>query len=140
MKRIFLIACVKKKQAIPAKARELYTSPLFRLSLCYAEKQHPDAIYILSAKHGLVELNQILEPYEQTIIGKNKQVLQAWGEKVKGQLEKKANLQKDQFVFLAGEKYQQALRPYILNYENPLQGLGLGKRLKFLKGQISNVK
>lgn len=140
MHKIYLIACVKKKQPIAAKARELYISPLFKLSLAYAKKQMPDAIYILSAKYGLVELDQVVEPYEQTLIGKNKQIIKEWGEKVKSQLEKKANLREDQFVFLAGEKYQQALHPHISNDENPLKGLGLGKRLKFLKEQISNVE
>lgn len=38
----------------------LYTSPLFTYALAYAEALHPDAIYILSAKHGLVGLDEVI--------------------------------------------------------------------------------
>ena len=48
LKRIVLISCVSKKLPHPARAKDLYVSPLFRLNLQYARKLQPDAIYILS--------------------------------------------------------------------------------------------
>ena len=57
-KTIVLIPCVSKKLNYGAKAKDLYISPLFKYSLAYARKLNPDMIYILSAKHRLVDLNE----------------------------------------------------------------------------------
>ena len=42
-------------------------STLFKLNLKYANSLSPDDIYILSAKHGLLDLEQEIEPYELTL-------------------------------------------------------------------------
>ena len=57
MRKIVLISCVSKKLVHAAKVRDIYVSPLFRLNLAYAESLKPDAIYVLSAKHGLLPLD-----------------------------------------------------------------------------------
>jgi len=62
-----LISCVSKKLDRKAKARELYVSPLFRLNLKYALSLRPDKIFILSAKYGLIGLNDEIEPYDITL-------------------------------------------------------------------------
>lgn len=67
MKKIVLISCSSKKQNIKTTARNLYCSPLFKLSLEYAEKLNPDEIFILSAEHHLVNLDTIIEPYDTTL-------------------------------------------------------------------------
>jgi hypothetical protein len=64
---IILISCVKKKLPHRAKAQDLYISTLFRLNLDYARSLKPDAIYILSAKYGLVSLDQAIDPYDITL-------------------------------------------------------------------------
>lgn len=69
-KRIALISCVSQKLSQHAKPKELYVSTLFKLNLKYAEKLEPDEIFILSAKHGLLSLDQQIEPYEQTLNNK----------------------------------------------------------------------
>jgi len=53
MKKIVLISCVKRKLPHRVPAKDLYISQLFKLSFAYAQRLRPDAIYILSAKHGL---------------------------------------------------------------------------------------
>lgn len=67
MKTIVLIGCGKSKVDYRTRADELYTGALFRLSLKYAHTLAPDAIYILSALHGLVELDKELDPYNKTL-------------------------------------------------------------------------
>ena len=67
MRKIVLISCVSKKLVHAAKVRDIYVSPLFRLNLAYAESLKPDAIYVLSAKHGLLPLDDQIEPYELTL-------------------------------------------------------------------------
>lgn len=49
---------------------DLYTGSLFRAGLRWAlSVAHEDQVLILSAKHGLVRLRTVLEPYEQFMGG-----------------------------------------------------------------------
>jgi hypothetical protein len=124
---------VSKKLGKPAKARDLYISPFFRFNLAYAESLKPDAIYILSAKHGLVPLNKKLAPYNETLNTKKVVAIKAWAKKVLAQLGRVADLGHDEFIFLAGERYRQFLLPNMKHTRVPLKGLGLGRQLQFLK-------
>lgn len=66
--KVELISCSKSKRSYKCKASELYSpSKLFSLSYQYA-KTFADKIYILSAKYGLVEENEIIEPYEKNLM------------------------------------------------------------------------
>lgn len=65
MKKFVIIPCGGAKLEEPAPARELYTGSMFRDQLNTAlTMTTPDQIRILSAKHGLLELDQIVEPYD----------------------------------------------------------------------------
>jgi hypothetical protein len=56
---VALISCSKIKRSYPCEARLLYEpSKLFSKSLAYAQTITDD-IYVLSAKHGLVSLNEV---------------------------------------------------------------------------------
>lgn len=128
-----LISCVSKKLDNKAKACELYISPLFKFNLKYAGRLGADRIFILSAKYGLVGLNEEIETYNQTLNNMKNDEIKAWAEKVLQKLNNVADLKKDEFIFLAGERYRKFLVPHIVNYKIPLKGLGIGKQLKFLK-------
>ena len=67
MALIVLISCVSKKQNHSTPAQNLYISPLFKMSLKYAEKLKPDKIFILSAKYHLLPLDKEIEPYDVTL-------------------------------------------------------------------------
>lgn len=136
MKKIVLISCASKKLDHNAKAKDLYISPLFKFNLQYAISLKPDRIFILSAKYGLVGLDQELEPYNLTLNTMKDAVVKVWAEKITTQLEKVANLQTDNFIFLAGVKYRKHLIPSLKHYEVPLSGLGIGKQLQFLKNKL----
>ncbi len=132
MKKIVLISCVSKKLPHLASAQDLYVSPLFRLNLQYARKLQPDAIYILSAKHGLLDLDNDVEPYNLTLNDMATRQVQAWAEQVLEQIKQRADLSRDHFVFLAGLKYRKFLVPRLVSYEVPMQGLTIGRQLQFL--------
>ena len=51
----------RKKKDGPAKAKDMYISPLFKGAYRYAHKLSADKIFILSAKYGLLE--EMDEPY-----------------------------------------------------------------------------
>ena len=132
MKTIVLISCVSKKLTHPAKARDLYVSPLFKKNLAYVQKLKPDAIYILSARYGLVELDQRIEPYDLTLNTMTAQQVKLWADRVLSQLSERADLAKDHFIFLAGQKYRKYILPELASYEIPLEGLPIGKQLQKL--------
>ena len=63
---LYLVACVKTKQSRPAPARDLYISNWFVKARTCVERSG-QSWYILSAKYGLVEPNELIEPYEKTL-------------------------------------------------------------------------
>ncbi len=65
-RRIGLVGCVKSKLDRPAQARDLYISPLFQGRRRCVERTC-DSWFVLSAKHGLVAPDTVLEPYDQTL-------------------------------------------------------------------------
>ncbi len=135
MAKIVLIPCVSKKQSSKAKAKDLYTSPLFKYGLKYALSLSPDKIFILSAKHGLLELEKEIEPYNETLNKMPSKTIKEWADNVLKELNTKTNIKNDEFIILAGEKYRKYLLPSLSKYKLPLQGLGIGKQLQFLKAR-----
>jgi len=147
MQKIVLIACVAKKRPFKSKAKDLYISQLFKYSLAYAYSLNPDKIFILSALHYLLDLETEIEPYNVTLsnipkakIKKGLRVLNReekaiWGEKVVNLLSKHADLQNDQFIFLAGQEYIKPIKPSLTNTDDRLKGMGIGERIRFLKNQ-----
>ncbi|NLD51190.1 MAG: hypothetical protein GX660_28985, partial [Clostridiaceae bacterium] len=142
MSKIVLIACVSQKLNKKAKAKDLYTSQLFKYSLAYAHSLNPDKIFILSALHHLLDLEMEIEPYNVTLsnIPKSKRkeglivLSQAekieWSKKVVKMLSEQTDLQYDQFILLAGQEYIKPIKPYIKNLDDRLHGLRQGERVK----------
>jgi hypothetical protein len=135
MKRIVLISCVSQKLPYKSKAEDLYISPLFKKNLSYDRRFTPDAIYILSAKYGLLDLATEIEPYNLTLNSLNSSEIKEWSKSVLHQLNQVANLHNDHFILLAGKKYRKYLIPYLGSHEVPMEGLSIGKQLHFLSTQ-----
>ncbi len=137
MAKIVFISCVSKKLRHKAKAQDLYISPLFKLNLAYAKKLKPQKIFILSAKHGLLGLGDIVAPYDTTLNKIPDPERRKWGAKVIKQLRGKVDLEKDKFIFLAGGRYRKYLMPHMKHVEIPMIHLGIGKQLAFLKHALN---
>lgn len=149
MKKIVLISCCKTKLKKLAKAKDLYISPTFKLSLQYARKLQPQEIFVLSAKHGLLDLEKRIKPYnwtlsyvspkkrEKNLIVLTKEQKQIWGKKVIKQLSKKSNLKTDKYIILAGQAYIKPIREELgaNKFEEPLKGKSRGERNKLLKSK-----
>lgn len=131
--KIVLISCVSMKNNYPCIAREMYVSPLFKGAYAYAKKLNADKIFILSAKYGLLDEEQLIEPYNETLNTKSDNEIRIWADKVYAELQRKTNVQTDEFVFLAGERYRKHLVAKLANVHIPLAGLGIGKQLAFYK-------
>jgi hypothetical protein len=137
MSRIVLIQCASKKAKVKTKAEDLYISDLFRSSLLYAKRRlHPDHIFILSAKHGLLPLDKEVEPYDLTLKKMNAAKVKEWARTTAKQLSEHADLQGDHFIILAGERYRRYLLPYIPNHDIPMEKLRIGEQLQRLKKEL----
>lgn len=132
MKKIVLIPCAKKKTDHISKAQDLYTSPHFRKNLKYAKSINPDDIFILSAKYGLLNLEDKIGPYNQTLNEMPIKEVREWAYSVVNQLKEVSDLDNDRFIFLTGERYRRFLIPHIKNYEIPMLGLAIGKQGQWL--------
>ena len=140
MKKIVLISCVKKKLSVKIMAKDLYISALFKYKYLYAQTFNPDDIYILSAKHGLLDIEIEIEPYDVTLNNMKTREVKVWSEEVLNQLRRVADLAKDEFIFLTGDKYRKYLESNIINHKNPLEGMRFGVQLKFMKDFLNDQK
>jgi hypothetical protein len=130
---IALISCTKSKLSHACAAKELYSkSNLFRHSYDYAELI-ADKIYVLSAKHGLVDENDVIEPYDETLLNKSAKEKEKWAMDVLKSLTTVSDLSNDQYVILAGKVYYEKLLPGLKNYRIPLEGVSLFGRPGVLK-------
>ena len=67
MNEIAVINCGSRKKSLATPAREMYEDgSLFKKIRDYVESTYPQ-YYILSGKYGLLEPNQIIEPYEDVV-------------------------------------------------------------------------
>jgi hypothetical protein len=135
-----LVACASQKLQRPAPARELYVSQLFKKASAYAGLTC-DRWYILSAKHGLVHPETVLEPYDQRLSGsRTSSVNKEWAARVRKQLtEELDGIGNARLIALAGEQYRTILRDIPWPYEVPLQGLGIGQQLGWLTRKLAEV-
>lgn len=132
--RVVLVACVSKKATEAKRAKDLYVSSLFIKARAYAERQ-ADAWYILSAAHGLLDPEKVVEPYNVALGGSRKTVRTAWANRVASEIWATVP-PKSTLIFLAGANYRSELIPLLCDrykIEIPMRGLGIGQQLKYLK-------
>lgn len=141
---IGLVSCSVQKLARPAPARELYCSPLFRKSLAYAESRC-EHVYVLSAMHHLLDLDKVIEPYDRRL-GTTKREREIWAIITAGALESKHKRADLQLMVLAGADYAGALIGVVCwwwkdgwrsHVHQPLQGMQVGERLRWLNDQLA---
>lgn len=133
---IVFLSCVKSKQNRKCAAKDMYISDLFKKSFEYAKKMRPRKIYILSAKYGLLELDDIIEPYELTLNTMTERQRRAWACKVIKQCKQKNIDFTERAVFLCGNNYRKYLMRNFPKAEAPLKNMGIGKQLQFYKLHI----
>ena len=140
-----LISCTKKKADRRCSARELYSaSPFFRKALSVAEAVS-DKVYVLSAKHGLVDLSERLSPYEKTLSGAPRKIQKDWAEKVYASLKRSRPYREaGTILWFAGMDY----RRYLIEKVRvdgkrsvvPLEGLPQGAQRARLKKLLVMTK
>jgi len=139
MPSICLVACVKSKAPKPSKARELYTSSLFKKTSFVANAKY-DKWFILSAKYGLLSPDDIIAPYEQTLNHMTKEERVQWAKRVYSKLRNILN-EDDEVIFFAGEKYRENLMPLLNKHKViiPMEGMSIGYQLKWLNHKMLEI-
>ena len=139
--RVGLVGCVKSKRAIPAPARDLYTSALFKGRRRYVEASC-DRWFVLSAEHGLVAPDRVLAPYDVTLKGASVGRKREWTTQVIGRLLSELGDFGDRVFevhagadYLAGGLVEQ-LRSRGAAVELPTQGLSMGRQLAFYRDAV----
>ncbi len=137
---LYLVACSYTKQEQAAPAKELYASPLFTMSRRYVERTGAGWA-ILSAKHGVVDPNDVIEPYNSYLAWWSTDERKAWAESLRPALLKRlAFWQATTVVFLAGTLYREHLSGWLydqnIKVEIPMAGLGIGEQLGWLRTQL----
>jgi hypothetical protein len=133
-----LVGCAAQKLDHPARARDLYVSQLFRKASAYAELTC-DRWYVLSAKHGLVHPDTILEPYDVRLdTAKTSLTRRAWTAKVRLQLfVELGGIENVTLIALADEQYRTVLFGSPWPSEVPMKGPGIGQQLGWLAGELA---
>ena len=115
--RVILLGCVKQKRERRAPAKDLYVSALWRGRRAYAEASG-QAWLILSAKHGLLDPDQTVAPYDVALARLDAGGRRRWGERVvRALLGRYGSLSGMTFEVHAGSAYR-------LSITHALGGLG----------------
>ena len=139
---IYLVACVSRKGAKPAPAELLYLSDWFAKASQFA-RIHGDRWFILSAKHGLLAPDTVIAPYDKTLAkGMTRAEREAWAQGVYHEIVDCTSTD-DKLVFLAGQKYREHLIPRLqaqgYTVDVPMEGLGIGEQLAWLKAKLNSA-
>jgi len=142
MPTICLVSCVKTKVAGTVAAKDLYNSALFTKNAQYASAI-ADKWFVLSAKHGLLDPEDVIASYDETLSKASVDVRREWAHKVYQQL-RSLVMPGDSVIFLAGEKYREYLVPLLekipVVVQVPMEGLSIGNQLKWLNQRLEEIR
>lgn len=135
------LSCTKEKSSKRCKAVEMYMpSSLFSKSYEYAKSLNPDHIYILSAKHHLLRLDDMIDPYNVTLNDASVEERKEWTEEVLKQM-KDAHIDFNaKTYFFCGENYIEFLKEHFSNHESVYSGKGIGEIMHWLDSKLKQIK
>lgn len=136
--KVAIIACGARKEETAMPAEKLYArSTLFRFAVSYAKKNF-QAVYCLSARHGLLRLTDVIEPYNQGLGQMHGKEFKDWLRTVTEQITKEIP-EGSELHFFAGYKARLLMKWLEEKYQcsAPLANYRIGKQLKFLKERLA---
>ncbi len=132
---ICVVGCGKAKIARAAPARELYCSSLFRSAADYAERHYPGRWFVMSAEHGIIHPDKVIEPYGNTL--QTFTDMERWAAlRASYFCRHGINRETHRIEAHAGKLYLDALR-YKNGFEviSPVEGFMIGQRLAWYSEQ-----
>ncbi|MCC6930741.1 MAG: hypothetical protein IT359_17255 [Gemmatimonadaceae bacterium] len=132
-----LVSCTGPALSHPSRARDHFTSPLFR-ELCTYANREAGRWLLLSAGHGVVEPDAVITPVTSVIGRKDTAARRTWTALVIEQLAPRLT-GVERILLLANARSREYLLDY-LQLEGrtvlvPLEGLSLGQQLQWLRRQ-----
>jgi hypothetical protein len=141
--RYCLIACSATKAAVAAPAADLYRGDLFRKALTWAQREAYTEMAILSARHGVVPLHQVVEPYDDSLTTATLLERRRWAARVLASLLERWPLAGGcEVTFMAGRRYTEPLVELLMaaaprtEVRRPLAGLGIGQQKAWLANRL----
>ncbi|QYD70104.1 hypothetical protein KZJ38_07275 [Paraburkholderia edwinii] len=134
----YLVSCVAGKRSHAVPAKDLYLSEWFQRARSYVERAGKPW-FILSAQHGLLAPDMIVDPYEQTLNTMDVHSRRKWAKSTQAQMETMLPAA-SRCLMLAGARYREFLMPYLMSrFETsvPMQGLAIGKQLQWLGPRLT---
>ena len=120
------------------RARDLYKSSWFAKASELADRR-ADQWFILSAKHGLLDPDRVIAPYDLSLKSMTAAGRRIWAKGVLRSLLPRLK-GSDDVVFLAGNVYRENLvspiREHGCGVEEPMEGLRIGEQLNWLNEQL----
>ena len=139
-----VIACSASKLPTPSPARCLYTGDLFVASRGFAEDKGLP-LWIISAKHGVVSPDQVLEPYDCRVTGGRRSHAKpgSWSYRTAYMISNR--IRPCHLVVLGGEHYRHPMTTWGSSFLSgftwrfPLMGMEIGFQKQWLKKRTSEV-
>ena len=132
---IAVITCGDSKRQGVHKAKDLYVGPFFKMCLKYAQSIMPnDKIYILSAKWGLLKLDQEIENYNVKMgdpgsVLVSTLIIQS----------QELGIKDEAIIGVAGARYVSIMKKVWSEGKYPLTGLSLGYAMGALKKNMGRL-
>jgi hypothetical protein len=101
----------------------MYRGALFQKALAYCLSHH-NQVFILSAKYGVLSLDETIETYEETLNTFSRRERWEWSQKILRQIQERGI--SGEFWFYAGSRYTE-----FLEGQKPLRGLSIGRQLQW---------
>lgn len=136
--RLILLGCVKTKLTRAARARDLYISSLWEKRRAYAEASG-QPWRILSAEHGLLHPDTVIEPYDRHLGSQTAAYQSSWSREVAHALfEELGRLGLSWVEVHASAPYVERVRPMLesagITVDWPFEGLRQGEHLAWYTG------
>jgi hypothetical protein len=138
---IGLVQCSGTKNYKKCRASEMYwPSAFFRKSFTYCSRTY-ELVGILSAKHGFLLPEDVIEPYDITLNKMSSAGRREWARRTFSQMCNQLDMDKiDDVYFHAGKNYRTDLVIMFVGLGKrvniPLEGLGIGQQLSWYDGQL----
>jgi uncharacterized HhH-GPD family protein len=138
--RLLLLGCVKSKLPHPAAAKDLYSSDLWYKRRSYAEASG-QPWRILSAEHGLLTPDAVIEPYDRHLASQPASYQERWSQSVVSSvLEVLGEFGLSAVQFHASTPYVARVRPLLekagVSVSWPFEGYRIGEHLAWYNRQI----
>lgn len=132
---------MEKRKITQLAKRNLCTKEFFFKTCLQYAKTFKDHIYILSAKYGILELDEIISPYDKTLNSMSKKDKSLWVDMVKSQLKEKNISTQEEAIFLCGKNYYSDILHLFDVVQIPLDNLpGMGYQIQWMQSKLKKTR